>query len=198
MANRNSPQSPPLQNQVPNQMRIGIETTVDPDMPEHELTLSPVAGDHESDNFWALFTDWTWRFLKSGLTNYMMGSIVTNYMMGGLGLSVEEPEKTSKFHEIPLIIYRKNFEKQFLRYTTMITKQLKALKKASANWSITKEHSGRSDLMVGLLRDFESSLRDCRSPGAPGIRVAPWVYLVGAVEVSHITLVICFTVWSAI
>ena len=55
MANRNSPQSPPLQDQVPNQMRIGIEIPLDPDIPEPELTPSSVAGDDGSDNFLGLF-----------------------------------------------------------------------------------------------------------------------------------------------
>ena len=45
MANRNSPQYPPLQDQVPNQMRFGIEIPLDPDMPEPELTPSPVTGE---------------------------------------------------------------------------------------------------------------------------------------------------------
>ena len=51
MANRNSPQPPPRQHRVPNQMRIGIEIPRVPDMPEPELTPSPVAGDDGSDNF---------------------------------------------------------------------------------------------------------------------------------------------------
>ena len=66
MANKNSPQSPPLQDQVPNQMRIGIEIPPYTDMPEPELTPSPVAGDDGSDNFWGLFTEWTQRLLKRG------------------------------------------------------------------------------------------------------------------------------------
>ena len=55
MAHTNSPQSPPLQHQVPTQMRIGIEIHLDPDMPEPELTPSSVAGDDGSDNFLGLF-----------------------------------------------------------------------------------------------------------------------------------------------
>ena len=55
MANRNSPQSPPLPDQVPNQMRIRIEIPLDPDMPEPELTHSLVPGDDGSNNFLGLF-----------------------------------------------------------------------------------------------------------------------------------------------
>ena len=54
MANRNSPQSSPLQDQVPNQM--SIEILLDPDMPEPELTPSTVAGDDGSDDFLGLFS----------------------------------------------------------------------------------------------------------------------------------------------
>ena len=55
MANRTSPQSVPLQDQVPNQIGIGIEIPPNPDMPEPELTPLPVTGDHGSDNFLGLF-----------------------------------------------------------------------------------------------------------------------------------------------
>ena len=55
MANRNSPQSPPLQDQVPNQLRIGIEIPLDPDMLEPELIPSPVAGDDGSNKFLGIF-----------------------------------------------------------------------------------------------------------------------------------------------
>ena len=49
MANRNLPQSPSLQDHVPNQMRIGIIFPSDPDIPEPELTSSPVDSDDGSD-----------------------------------------------------------------------------------------------------------------------------------------------------
>ena len=67
MAKGNSPQSPVLQDQVPNQMRIGIEIPLEPDMLEPELTPSPVSGEDGSDNFSDFFTEWTWRLWKSGL-----------------------------------------------------------------------------------------------------------------------------------
>ena len=40
---------------MPNQMMIEIEIPLDPDMPEPELTPSPVAGDDGCDNFLGLF-----------------------------------------------------------------------------------------------------------------------------------------------
>ena len=48
--NSSSPQSLPLQDQAPNQKRIGIEFTSDPDMPEPELSPSPVYEDTGSGN----------------------------------------------------------------------------------------------------------------------------------------------------
>ena len=48
-ARNNCPQSPPLDKQTPQQMRIGIETSLDPNMPEFELSPSPVAGGPGSD-----------------------------------------------------------------------------------------------------------------------------------------------------
>ena len=67
MAKRNSPQPPPLEDQVPNQMRIGIEIPLDPYMPEPELTSSPTAGNDGSDNFMGLFIAWTWKLWKREL-----------------------------------------------------------------------------------------------------------------------------------
>ena len=51
----NSPQSPPLNEQVPQQMRIGIEILLNLDMPEPELSAFPVAGDPRWDNCLGLF-----------------------------------------------------------------------------------------------------------------------------------------------
>ena len=96
MANRNSPQSPLLQDQVPNQMRIGIETPLDADMPEPELIPSPVAGDHGSDNFLEFF-------YRVDVEAPEEWAVITNFMMGGLAFSVEEPETTSNFRDFPLI-----------------------------------------------------------------------------------------------
>ena len=58
-ANNNSPQSPPLKEQVPQEMRIGIEILPDLDMQEPELSPSPVAGKPGSD-FLAVLSSWRW------------------------------------------------------------------------------------------------------------------------------------------
>ena len=55
MANRTSPQSPPVQEQGPNQMRIGMAIPLDPDLPEPEPALFPVARVDGSDNFLGVF-----------------------------------------------------------------------------------------------------------------------------------------------
>ena len=101
MANRNTPQSPPLQDQVPNQMTIGIEILLDPDMPEPVLTRSPVAGDDGSDNFLGLF----YQVDAEAVEEW---AHVTNFMMGGLGFSVEEPEITTYFCDFLPILYGNN------------------------------------------------------------------------------------------
>ena len=92
MANRNSPQSPPLQDQVPNQMRIDIEIHLDLDMPEPVLTPSPVAGDDGFNNSLGFF----YRVDVEALEEWANAN---NFMMGGLGLSVEEPEITTNFRD---------------------------------------------------------------------------------------------------
>ena len=89
MANKNSPQSL-LQDQVPNQLRIGIEIPLDPDMPEPELTPSPVAGYDGSDNFLGFLN-------RVDVEAPEEWAKVTNPMMGGLGFSVEEPELPRTF-----------------------------------------------------------------------------------------------------
>ena len=78
-------------------MRIGIEILPNPDMPEPELTPSPVAGDDGFDNFWCLF----YRVYLEALEEW---ANATNFMMGRLEFSVEEPEVTTNFCDFLLII----------------------------------------------------------------------------------------------
>ena len=120
MAKRSSPQSPPLQDQVPTQMRIGIKIPLDSDMPKPKLTPSPVAGDNGSGNFLGLFYRVNVEVLEEW-TN------LTIFMMDSFGFSVEEPEITRNFRDFLLIMYGNNWKKQILRYTTMVIEQLKAL-----------------------------------------------------------------------
>ena len=102
MANRYS-QSPPLQHQVPNQMRTGTEIPLDPDMPEPELTTSTVAGDSGSDNL-GLFYHVDEEALKDRAS-------VTIFMIGGLVFTVEDTEIASNIRDFILIMYGNNWEK---------------------------------------------------------------------------------------
>ena len=120
MANRNSPQSPPLQDQVPNQMKIGVKVPLDPDMTELELVPSPVAGDDGSQNFLKFFYQVDAEALEELAK-------VTNFMMDGIGFSVEEPEITSNFLYIHLIVHKNKRAKRILPYTTVNIEQLKVL-----------------------------------------------------------------------
>ena len=116
MENHNSSQSPPIQGQVPNQMRIGIEILPDPDMPEPELSPSQVVGDPSSDTFLGLF----YRVDVEALQEWAK---VKNFMIGGLGFSVEKPECTSNFRDFFQILKGMNWEKRNFRYTTMMKEQ---------------------------------------------------------------------------
>ena len=124
---------------------------------------------------------------------------VTNFMMGGLGFSVEEPEITTNFRDFFLIMYGNNWEKRFLRYTTMVIEQLKALitgfckltNYQEAQWAERFDSWPPSILRVQLKKLAESG-------GFLEIYKAPWVYFVGGVEVAQITLLFCFSVCSAI
>ena len=59
-------------------MGIGVEIPLDPDIPEPELTHSPIAGDHGSDNILGLFC------LKD-VEALEEWAKVTNFIMGVLG-----------------------------------------------------------------------------------------------------------------
>ena len=120
MANRTSQQFPPLQDQVPNQTRIGIEIPLDPDMPEPELTPSAVAGDDGSDKFLRLLYHVDVEALEKWAK-------VTNFMTDGLGFCVEELEITTNVRDFLLKIYSSNWEKRNLCYTTRVFEQLKAI-----------------------------------------------------------------------
>ena len=106
MANRKSPQSPPLQDQVPNQKRIGIEILLDPDVPELLLALCPVAGDDGSDNFLELF-------YGEDVEAVEEWAKVTKFMMGGLRFAVEESETAIIFRDFLLIMLGTIWQSEF-------------------------------------------------------------------------------------
>ena len=80
-------------------MRIGIEIPLDPYMPEPELTPSPVAEDHGSNEFMGFF----YRVVVEALEEW---ANVTNIMKGGLGSSVEISEITSNFRDFQEYVWK--------------------------------------------------------------------------------------------
>ena len=79
-ANDNSPRSPPLNEQVPNNQRLGIEIPLG--LPEHkpqqEITPSPVAPKEENDNFLRLHYGVDVEALDEWAT-------VTSFLRGSIG-----------------------------------------------------------------------------------------------------------------
>ena len=82
VANSNSLQSPPANDQVHQQMSFGIEIPFDPDMTEPEQSRSPVTGDPGSDNCLGLFYRDDVDVLETRATN-------TLFMSGSLAFSAD-------------------------------------------------------------------------------------------------------------
>ena len=121
-ANKDSPRSPPLNEQVPNNQRLGIEIPLGlPEhMPQEEMTPSPVVPDEDHDHFLGLYYRVDVEALDERAT-------VTSFMRGSIGYVVQEPEITENFKQFLIIIYGSNWEKRVLSYQTMIIEQLYAL-----------------------------------------------------------------------
>ena len=121
-AKNDSPRSPLLNEQVPNNTGLGIEILLG--LPEHmrqqEMTPSPVAPDEDHDNFLGLYYRVDVEALDERAT-------VTSFMRGSIGYVVREPEITDDFKQFLIKIYGSNWEKRFLSYQTMIVEHLYAL-----------------------------------------------------------------------
>ena len=120
-ANNDSPRSP-LNEQVPNNPRLGIEILLGlPEhMPQQEMTPSPVAPDEDNDNFLGLY----YRVDVEALDEW---ATVTIFMRGSIGFVVQEPEITDDFKQFLITMYGSNCEKRVLSYETLIIEQLFAL-----------------------------------------------------------------------
>ena len=150
MAKRKTPQSPALQDQVPNQMRIGIEFPLDSDMPESEMTFSGNWG------WWVLW--FLGAFYHVNVEALEDWTEVTNFMMGGLGFSLEDQKLKPISVTSSQLCMGINAKKRIFSYTTKVIEQLKALITVCfVNWLIIRRHSGRSESTVRLLWHFESS-----------------------------------------
>ena len=95
MADNNAPpRSFPLNEQVPNIQRMGIENPLGlPEhMPQEEMTLSPVVPDEDQDHFLGLY----YRVDVEALDEWAK---VTSFMRGSIGYVVQEPEITDNFKQ---------------------------------------------------------------------------------------------------
>ena len=121
-ANNDSPRSPPLNEQVPNNQRLGIEIPLGlPEhMPQEEMTPSPVVPDEDHDHFLGLY----YRVDVEALDEW---GTVTSFMRGSIGYVVQEPEITAKIKQFLIIMEGSNWEKRVRSYQTMIMEQLYAL-----------------------------------------------------------------------
>jgi len=121
-ANNDSPRLPPLNEQVPNNPRLGIAIPLGlPEhMPQQEMTPSPVAPGEDNDNFLGLY----YRVDVEALDEW---ATVTSFMRGSIGYVVQEPEITDDFKQFLITMYGSNWEKRVLSYQTMIVEQLYAL-----------------------------------------------------------------------
>ena len=93
-ANNDSPLSPPLNEQVPNNQKLGFEIPLDlPEhMPQEEMTPSPVVPDEDHDQFLGLYYPVDVEALDEWAT-------VTNFMRGSIGYVVQEPEITDNLKQ---------------------------------------------------------------------------------------------------
>ena len=120
--NNNSSRSPPLNEQRPNNQRLGIEISLGlPEhMPQPEMTPSPVATDEEHDNFLGLY-------YRVDVEAWDEWATVTSFMRGSIEYVVQEPEITDDIKQFLIKMYGSNWEKRVLSYQTMIVEHLYAL-----------------------------------------------------------------------
>ena len=105
-ANNDSLRYPPLNEQVPKnrKLRIEIPLGLPENMPQQEMTPSPVAPDKYNNNFLGLY----YRVDVEALDEW---ATVTNFMKGIIGFVVQEPEITDDFKELLITMCSSNWEK---------------------------------------------------------------------------------------
>ena len=116
---KNSPQSPPMQEKIRNIPRLGIEIPLglSEHLPEQEMTPSPVAPNENDDNF----SELSYRVDVESSNDW---ATVTQFMRGSIEYVVQEPDVTENFKQFLIIIYGSNWEKRVLTYQTMMVEQL--------------------------------------------------------------------------
>ena len=120
-ANNDSPLSPPLNEQGPNNPRLGNEVPLGlpENMPQQRMTPSPVPLDEDQD-----FLVLDYRVNIEALDEW---ATVTIFMRGSIGFVVQKPEITDDFKQFLITMYGSNWEKRVLSYQTVIIEQLYAL-----------------------------------------------------------------------
>ena len=120
-ANNDSPRSSPLNEQMPDNPKLGngIPLGLPEHMPQHEMTPSLVAADEDNDNFRGLY----YRVDVEALNEWA----ITIFMRGSIGFVVQKPEVFDDFKQLLIRMFGSNWEKRVLSYKTMIIEQLYAL-----------------------------------------------------------------------
>ena len=121
-ANNGSFQSPPLNDKVLINPRLGIEVPLG--LPEHllqqEMTPPTVALDENNDNFG--------RFYRADVeTLNDFRATITQLMKGSIEFDFQDSEGTDELKQFLIRMYGSNCEKRFLGYLTMRIEQLCAL-----------------------------------------------------------------------
>ena len=102
MANRNSPQFSPLQEQVLQQLRIVMETPLDNNLPQPEMTPSPAT--------LGLSLGLYYRVDVEALNDW---ATVTLFMRGSFGFVVQEPDVTDNFRHFLSIMQAHSWKSVF-------------------------------------------------------------------------------------
>ena len=105
--NDNSPESSPLNDQVPVDPRLGnqILFRLPEQLLQQEMTPSPVAPDEINDNFLGLYYRVDVEALKDWAT-------VTHFMKGSIRFVAQKPEVTDDFTQFLIIMYSSSWEKR--------------------------------------------------------------------------------------
>ena len=186
-ANNGSPRSPLLNEQRPNNQRLGIEIPLGfpQHIPQQEINPSPVAPDEDND-FFGLY----YRVDVEALDEW---ATVTSFMRGSIGYVVQEPEVTDDSKQFLITMYGSNWEKRVFSYQTMIFEQLYALMTgySKLTWRIKRASLAQFDswnssqLRALKLRGSLSPEVSLRSGKLSGI-------MVGGAGLTCVTIIFCF------
>ena len=186
-ANNDSPRSPPLNDQVPKNQRLGIEIPLGlPEhMPQEEMTPSPVVPDKDHDHFLGLY----YRVDVEALDEW---TTVTSFMRGSIGYVVLEPENTDNFKQFLIIMYGSNWEKRVLSYQTMKREQLYALITGYSKLTSRIKRTWLAISILGALVNFKRKSKGSRSPEV-SLRLNKLSGItVGGAGLTCVTFISCF------